>query len=186
MTAFHRVLDRLGIIQHTFRKDLLFFFVPWLTFFCLELRLCRSHGNGLAGIWGVIGQLILQPQSFLGLPVWRIVGAPPFVIGLTIMIVGQLTLWGNYSGFVVIKKEHQLITHGIYRWTRNPIYLGALIAFISLSVYSASWYGFLATLPIIPIFLFRIRMEETMLGNHFGEKYEQYKKSSKRLIPLVY
>lgn len=102
------------------------------------------------------------------------------------MIVGQATLWRNYSGFVVIKKDHQLITHGIYRFTRNPIYLGALIVFTGLPVYAASVYGLVAMLAQVPIFLFRIKMEERLLAEHFGDEYEAYRNTTKRLIPFLY
>jgi len=114
------------------------------------------------------------------------IGVSLFVIGLTIMIVGQITLWQNYSGFVVIKKGHQLITHGIYRFTRNPIYLGAIMVFAGLPVYAASVYGFLAMFAQIPVFLFRIKMEEKMLAEHFGDEYETYRNTTKRLIPFLY
>lgn len=69
------------------------------------------------------------------------------------MIVGQATLFRNYSGLVIIREDHQLITHGIYRFTRNPIYLGTIMVFIGLPVYVASLYGFLTMLVLVPIFL---------------------------------
>ena len=102
------------------------------------------------------------------------------------MIVGQVTLWQNYSGFVVIKEGHQLITHGIYHFTRNPIYLGAIMVFASLPVYAASGYGFLVMLAIIPILLYRIKMEENILAEHFGDEYEVYRNTVKKLIPFLY
>lgn len=181
-----RLLQRLGIIRHNLAKDLLLFFLPWLTVFCLELGLCGTYGDGLSGLWGSIWGVIRDPLLLLALPWHRTVGLSLYVIGLTVMIVGQVTLWENYSGFVVIKKDHQLITHGIYRLTRNPIYLGALVVFAGLPIFAASVYGFLAMLPIIPIFLLRIRMEEQMLGGYFGDEYEAYRSTTKRLVPWLY
>jgi protein-S-isoprenylcysteine O-methyltransferase Ste14 len=162
------------------------FFLPWLTVFYLELSFCRIYGDGLSEIWGVIWEVIKHPQKLFALPLQNMIGVPLFIIGLTIMMVGQITLWQNYSGFVVIKKDHQLITHGIYRFTRNPIYLGAILVFIGLPVYAASVYGFLAMLAIIPIFLFRIEMEEKLLAEHFGDEYETYLRATKMLIPFLY
>jgi len=184
--ARNRLLERLGIVRHTIKKDLLFFFLPWFTVFYLELSFCRIYGDGLSGIWGVIWEVIKHPQELFTLPWQRTIGLTLFVIGLTIMIVGQITLWENYSGFVVIKKGHQLITHGIYRFTRNPIYLGAIIVFTGLPVYAASVYGFLAMLVQTPILLFRIKMEEKMLAEHFGDEYEAYRTATKKLIPFLY
>jgi protein-S-isoprenylcysteine O-methyltransferase Ste14 len=162
-------LEKLGIVRHTLKKDLLLFFLPWLTIFNLELFFCQTYGDGVSGIWVVIWEVIKHPRNLFSLPYQRMIGVPLFVIGLTIMIVGQITLWQNYSGFVVIKKGHQLITHGIYRFTRNPIYLGAIIVFASLPVYAASVYGFFVMFGQIPFFLFRIKMEEKLLAEHFGD-----------------
>jgi protein-S-isoprenylcysteine O-methyltransferase Ste14 len=179
-------LKRLGITRHAIRKDLLFFIFPWITAMLVELVLCGEYGDGLSGFWLILWELVTHPQNLFVFPLYRTIGLSLFVVGLTIMIVGQATLWRNYSGFVVIKKNHQLITHGIYRFTRNPIYLGALIVFTGLPVYAASVYGFLAMLAQIPIFLFRIKMEENMLAEHFGGEYESYRNNTKRLIPFLY
>ncbi len=102
------------------------------------------------------------------------------------MIVGQITLWHNYSGMVIIREDHQLITHGIYRFTRNPIYLGGIMAVTGLPVYAASLYGFLTSLVLIPIILNRIRLEEKLLTDEFHDAYKKYKKTTKKLIPFVY
>jgi protein-S-isoprenylcysteine O-methyltransferase Ste14 len=143
-------------------------------------------GDGFSGIWGVIWEVIKSPRAFFQLPWQRMAGLTLFVSGLSIMIVSQITLWKNYSGFVVIKKDHQLITHGIYRFTRNPIYLGSIMVFAGLPIYAASVYGFLAMLATIPILLARIKMEEYMLAEFFGEEYDQYRETTKRLVPLLY
>jgi protein-S-isoprenylcysteine O-methyltransferase Ste14 len=180
------ILDKLGIVRNSIRKDLLFFFLPFLTFFFLGLILCQSHGEGLTGIWGTIWGLIKQPQNLIVLPRHRIIGLALFISGLSIMIISQVTLWENYSGFVVIKKDHKLITYGIYRYTRNPIYLGVFIVFTGLPVYAASLFGFLVMLILIPIFLNRIRLEEQLLDEEFKDAYRKYKETTKKLIPFIY
>lgn len=179
-------LEKLGIVRHTMKKDLLFFFLPWLTLFYLELLFCRIYGDGVSGIWGALWEVIRRPQQLFALPSQRMIGLTLFVTGLTIMIVSQITLWRNYSGFVVIKKGHRLITHGSYRFTRNPIYLGLLMVCAGLPVYAASVYGMLAMLAMIPVILFRITLEERMLAEHFGDEYEAYRDATSRLIPFLY
>ena len=102
------------------------------------------------------------------------------------MIVGQATLWRNYSGTVIIRIDHQLITHGIYRFTRNPMYLGLIMVVTGLPVYAASMYGFLVSLLLIPIILNRIRLEEELLTEEFGDAYRTYKETTNKLIPFIY
>jgi len=102
------------------------------------------------------------------------------------MLVGQTTLWRNYSGTVLIREDHQLITHGIYRFTRNPIYLGGIMAITGIPVYVASLYGFLSSLVLIPIVLNRIRLEERLLTEEFQDAFVSYKETTRKLIPFIY
>jgi protein-S-isoprenylcysteine O-methyltransferase Ste14 len=152
----------------------------------LELQFCRKYGDGLAGIWENIWTLFKQPQNLFLLPFHRAIDLVLFTLGLMIMIVSQVTLWKNYSGFLVIWKDHQLITHGMYRLIRHPIFFGALLVFISLPLYAASSYGLLTTLVLFPIFLYRIRLEEQLLTEEFQDAYQEYKENTKALIPYIY
>ena len=102
------------------------------------------------------------------------------------MLVGQATLWRNYSGTVVIREDHQLITHGIYRFTRHPIYFGVLFAIMGVPVYAPSLYGFLVLSLLIPIVLNRIRMEEELLTEEFGDAYRAYQETTRKLVPFIY
>jgi hypothetical protein len=124
--AGRMIFEGLGIAKHAIKKDLLFFSFPCVTAMTVELVVCGVDGERLNGFWQSGWVLISHPRYFLLFPLQRTVGILIFALGLTLMIVGQVTLWQNYSGFVVIKKEHQLVKHGIYRVSRNPIYLGAM------------------------------------------------------------
>ena len=166
-------LSRIGIVRNALRKDLLYFFIPWITVLCIEMQF-------------VARDLIKQPQSLSSFSVESIIGLTLFIIGFTVMLVGHITLWKNYSSFVVIHRDHRLITHGIYRFTRNPIYLGVLMVFFGLPIFVASLYGFLTSLVMIPIFLYRIRLEEGLLTEEFQDAFQKYKKAAKRLIPFIY
>ena len=181
--AKREFLARHGIVRNAVRKDILQFAIPAIIIFFMELIFCA---DSLTGIWGTSWGLVKQPQNLSVFPVLRIVGLALFIIGLTIMIVGQATLWRNYSGTVVIREDHQLVTHGIYRFTRNPIYLGLIMVVIGIPVYAASMYGFLISLLLIPIILNRIRLEEELLTEEFQDAYQKYKETTKKLIPFIY
>jgi len=177
-------LKRHGIVRNAIKEDLLQFALPGITVFVLELIFCGRYGDGISGFWGIVWSLVKQPQNLFVFPVQRIVGLALFFIGLIIMLVGQITLWRNYSQTVVIRVDHQLITHGIYRFTRNPIYLGLIMAAVAgLPVYAASPYGFLTSLVLIPILLNRIRLEEKLLTEEFQDAYQRYKETTGKLIP---
>ena len=176
-------LAKHGIARNSIRKDILQFAIPAIIIFFIELLLC---GPALSGFWGTIWGLIKQPQNLSMFPVQSIIGLALFFTGLTIMLVGQTTLWRNYSGTVLIREDHQLITHGIYRFTRNPIYLGFIMALTGIPVYAASLYGLLSSLVLIPIVLNRIRLEEELLTQEFQDAFVRYKGTTKKLIPFIY
>jgi len=175
-------------IRNAIRDDILQFAIPGMTVFIIELVLCAVDGarNGLSGFWGTVWELVKQPQNLFMFSVQSIIGLALIIIGLTIMIVSQVTLRRNYSGTVVIRVDHQLITHGIYHFTRNPIYLGFIMVVTGLPVYVASLYGFLTSLILIPIILNRIRLEEKLLTDEFQDVYQKYKETTKKLIPFIY
>ena len=160
-------------VRNEIRKDLLYFYLPWITVMCIEALF-------------FVRDLVKQPERLFSFPIEGIIGLTLVIIGFALLVVSQLTLFRNYSSLLVIHKDHQLITHGIYRFTRNPMYLGVLMFFIGWPVYAASLYGFLTSLVLIPIFLNRIRMEERMLAEYFQDSFQKYKKTTKKLIPFIY
>jgi protein-S-isoprenylcysteine O-methyltransferase Ste14 len=167
-------LARHGIVRNAIREDILYFALPGL--FVFSAGLAVSAWN-----------LVRRQGSLYVLSVHCVAGLALLIIGLIIMLVSQATLWRNYSSTVVIREDHQLITHGIYRFTRNPIYLGAIMAVcIGIPVYTSSLYGLLIMLTLIPIILNRIRMEERILSEEFGDAYRAYKEATSKLVPFIY
>jgi protein-S-isoprenylcysteine O-methyltransferase Ste14 len=166
-------LARHGIVRNAIREDLLYFFLPWI--------LVLVAGMGL-----IAWDLVRQQESLFMFSVQNFVGAALFFIGFTIELGSQITLRHSYSSTLVIREDHQLITHGVYRFIRHPIYLGVILVFIGFAVYASSLYGLLAMSALIPVFLNRIRMEERLLTEEFGDEYRTYKEATSKLIPFVY
>jgi len=179
---------RYGIVRNAIRDDILQFAIPGMTVFIIELLFCARDGarNGLSGFWGTVWGLVKKPQNLSMFSVQSIIGLALVIIGLIVMIVGQVTLSRNYSGTVVIRDDHQLISNGIYRFTRNPIYLGGIMVVTGLPMYVASLYGFITSLALIPFILNRIRLEEKLLTEEFQDAYQKYKENTKKLIPFIY
>lgn len=130
--------------------------------------------------------LVRQQGSLYTLSAQRVVGLAPIVTGLAVAIIAAGTLRRFYSSTLVIREDHQLITRGIYRFTRHPTYLGAIMVCIGVPVQASSLFGFLTMSALCPLFLRRIRIEERMLIEEFGDAYRAYEKATKKLIPFVY
>ena len=177
-------LKRNRIVRNAIRKDIFQFALPGMAVLIIELVFCIK--DGLSGLWGTIWGLIKQPQTLSMFSEQSIIGLGLFIVGFLIMTVAQITLSRNYSGTVVIREDHQLVRQGIYRFTRNPMYLGLMMVFTGLPVYAASLNGFITSLILIPLILNRIRLEEELLTEEFQEAYQQYKETTKKLIPFIY
>jgi protein-S-isoprenylcysteine O-methyltransferase Ste14 len=168
------------IVRDYIKKDIIYFLIPWITVFTLGIAL-SGREIGLT-----LRNNIINPQNLLMLSVQSIVGLILFVTGLSIMIIGQVTLRKSYSSTLIIKKGQKLRTHGIYRFTRNPIYFGFILVAIGIPTFTSSLYGLLVMLLEIPICLSRIRIEQRMLIEHFGDEYRRYMKTTKKLFPFIY
>ena len=162
-----------GIKRDAIRKDIFSFLIPWISIMCLAMALALwefTRGG--------------DPQITLSAPF--ITGLLLIAIGGTISIVAVITLRRSYSSSLVIREDHQLIRHGIYKYVRHPVYSGTSLALLGLPLCLSSLYGFVTMLLLIPLFLNRIRNEEGLLIEEFGEEYKSYRESTKKLIPFIY
>jgi protein-S-isoprenylcysteine O-methyltransferase Ste14 len=68
-----------------------------------------------------------------------------------------------------------LVTRGLYRWTRNPMYLAMLIVLLAWAIFVANWLAFLG-LPLFMFYInrFQIRPEERVLRQRFGTQFDDY------------
>ena len=107
-------------------------------------------------------------------------------LGLVLVFVSFFTLGRNYSSFVVIHHDHRLVTRGIYSRIRHPIYLGVIVATVGMALCGTSAPGLLVASLLVPLFVFRMRYEEALLIEEFGDDYRRYAKRTHRLLPGVY
>jgi protein-S-isoprenylcysteine O-methyltransferase len=88
---------------------------------------------------------------------------------------------------VAIASDHQLVEAGPYRWLRHPSYAGALLAFLGLGLCLHNWAALAAVVvPVSVVFWRRMRIEEAALLGTFGERYRDYMRRTRRLIPFIY
>lgn len=150
---------------------LLFLLVPILLYcpyFEYQTLLQQFISSSVALVMGIIGTLLL-------------------ISGGILMIWSRILLGPYGTPRIVIKDHHQLITHGAYRYIRHPLYMGYILLFLG---YAFAFGSFFCTC-IITIFMFpltksRMDLEEKLLLANLGEKYTDYMKRTKRLLPKIY
>lgn len=115
-------------------------------------------------------------------------------IGLVLVTIGFiLIVWANYALLVTgklslrnrepMQKPERLVISGPFRFSRNPLYLGALLAMIGLSIMWSSIVTAFFTILVYIIFRnFFIKKEEIILEEEFGDEYRNFKKRVRRWL----
>jgi protein-S-isoprenylcysteine O-methyltransferase Ste14 len=116
----------------------------------------------------------------------RWLGVVLFAAGGALRIAPVFTLGERFSGLAAIQPNHELVTDGLYRYIRNPSYLSLLISTLGWALAFRSSIGVVLTALIVIPLAARMRSEETLLGEHFGEAYAAYRARTWRLVPWVY
>lgn len=155
-----------------------------------------ADAGSLRVLWIVIALsittgVILAAHGIGGrLPVWF-----PFVtVGITAFCLGTALRWWAilhlgrfFTVNVAVAEDHRVVDDGPYRFVRHPSYAGLLLQFGGLALCLGNWLSLAATLlPIWLALLNRIRVEERALHASLGEAYQNYSRSTKRLVPRLY
>lgn len=136
---------------------------------------------------------IAMPLVFLNIgsidccfPALTITGFILTAMGFVIRFISVMALSKQFSTDVRIVKGHELITAGIFKYIRHPSYLGYLIIPFGIGIAFSNWIAMLLfSIPNIFAVAYRIRVEEKVLTESFGQVYIEYKKRTKLLIPWL-
>ncbi len=116
----------------------------------------------------------------------RIAGLIMFLIFSWLQVWAYKSLGKDYAQDIVILKEHQLHTTGIYKFIRHPQYISQILSDLGAGLALLSF----TVVPIVilfelPLFIMRALAEDKLLQKHFGEKFSTYKKQSGFIIPFI-
>ncbi len=145
-----------------------------LTFYISSAAVPGSAGLGSTG-----GQTALFTFEFLGQPMaltfWKSVGAAMIILGTIIIAVGWATLY---------RTDDELVTSGLYRYSRHPQYLGFLLF---LGGWFVHWPSLLtmAMFPVLTYFYYRLsKVEEREVMEQMNNKeaYQNYIESTPRFL----
>lgn len=154
-----------------------------------------------------LGERVLLPLVFLGcllLPLLRLFtpwlafadyalpAAAPWC-GTAVLIAGLWLFWRahadlglNWSVTLAVREGHELVTRGVYRRIRHPMYAAILLFSLGQGLLLANWlagWGALVTFGLL--YLVRTPREERMMVEHFGDAYRAYRERTGRLVPRL-
>jgi protein-S-isoprenylcysteine O-methyltransferase Ste14 len=144
----------------------------------------------------ILGMVVLPVLSFT--PALSFAAYPPDILRIalgTIAMVASLGIFyrshrdlgRNWSASLELREGHVLVTNGIYRSIRHPMYTSIFLLAIGQALLLANWIAGPALLVTFTLmFLSRLHSEERMMLDKFGAQYEEYRRRSKRLIPGIW
>lgn len=110
-----------------------------------------------------------------------------YTLGLTIRYYSLVLLGENFSREVDVKKDQELVSRGLYRYIRHPLYLGLFLLTVAVPLYFGNVLMFiLASLLMLWAISIRIDEEEEMMQQVLGERYKVWKDKRYKFIPFIY
>jgi protein-S-isoprenylcysteine O-methyltransferase Ste14 len=150
----------------------------------LKTRIVKTAKVGI--LLGIVGQTLLPdvlPLAADATPL-RAVGTLLFTVGLAMALAGRLQLGDNWSDIesAVVRREHRVVSRGIYRYIRHPIYSGDLILLAGFELALNSWLV-VGPLLLAPVVARQAAKEEDALAETLPG-YDQYRLRTNRFLPV--
>ncbi|MBN2315749.1 MAG: isoprenylcysteine carboxylmethyltransferase family protein [Sedimentisphaerales bacterium] len=122
------------------------------------------------------------------LPRWLSwIGTVVFAGAIVLLWRSHVDLGRNWSPTLRIRPEHTLITHGVYRYIRHPMYAAHLLWAIGQGLLLANWLaGWILFVTFVPFYFYRKPKEEQLMLDRFGDGYRQYMKRTGGMIPRIW
>jgi protein-S-isoprenylcysteine O-methyltransferase Ste14 len=116
-----------------------------------------------------------------------VIGGTMLFLGVGLRVWAIRTLASAFTAVVQTTAEQQLVERGPYRWLRHPSYTGVLFSLLGSALAFQSLAGLVTALTLmVPVYVYRIRIEEAALEKHFGEAYRTFAKARWALVPLLW
>ena len=122
--------------------------------------------------------------AWLDHPVARGLGTAALVLAGVCIVWGEISLGRSFR--VALPEERQpLITHGIYRFTRNPLALSVDLLALGVLLLAPSWLALVSLIANVVAYEWKIGIEEAYLREAHGEAYVAYCARTRRYLPKL-
>ena len=120
-------------------------------------------------------------------PVVFLAGVLVAASGLWLFRQSHVELGKNWSISLDLREGHQLVTSGLYRHVRHPMYTSIFLYALGQALVVPNWIAGPANLAaFLVLFAVRVQSEEQMMADKFGDQYRNYLAKTKRLIPGIW
>lgn len=119
------------------------------------------------------------------LPFWAgWAGAALFAAALLLLWRSHADLGANFTPVAAVREGQHLVTTGVYRSIRHPMYAAHFLWACAQPLLLWNWIaGFALLVTFVPLYIVRVPVEEEMLAGQFGEEYLHYRERTGGIIP---
>jgi protein-S-isoprenylcysteine O-methyltransferase Ste14 len=138
---------------------------------------------GVAALMGLAS--LATPGLAISAPLRLVVAAPLVAAGIVFIVEARLVLSRAHTTWRPAEpgRTTSLVTHGVYRFSRNPIYLGMLLVLVAWGVLLASPVALVVSAAfVLYVDRFQIRPEERALSAVAGDEYRDYLRRVRRWL----
>ncbi|HUH97760.1 MAG TPA: isoprenylcysteine carboxylmethyltransferase family protein [Anaerolineales bacterium] len=137
----------------------------------------------LIAILAMIAIHFLFPLAMIVPPGWNLLGLLPLALGVVINLAADEAFRRAKTTVKPFEESSVLVQSGVFRISRNPMYLGFVLSLIGIAVLLRSLSPYLLILAfVILIQTLYITVEERMLGEKFGARWQDYKRTTRRWL----
>jgi protein-S-isoprenylcysteine O-methyltransferase len=117
----------------------------------------------------------------------RWIGVAMIAAGLGLRAWGMTVLGQFYTRTLRVVSDQRVVEAGPYRVIRHPGYAGSLLVWVGYCLGSGNWIALIVVATLmLAAYGWRIRSEERLLVESFGDQYTSYQRRTARLLPFVY
>ena len=132
---------------------------------------------------GMLLQHLVRPHSPTSPAPFAVLGVVLVAVGAAMASSAIVLFVTNRTTVVPHGQPAQFVVRGPFRWTRNPMYVGLVLAYAGAAAWTGTWLALpLLTLPILHLSRWIIPMEEAELRSRFGQAYEDYSRRVRRWL----
>ena len=120
-------------------------------------------------------------------PVPLVAGTVLYAAGLWLFHRSHADLGTNWSVTLQVRKEHSLVTQGVYRRIRHPMYTALFLFSLGQAIAVPNWIAGPSDLVVMALLVAaRLGPEERLMRETFGARYDEYAARTQRLVPGVW
>jgi len=137
----------------------------------------------LTSVVAIVALHVLLPVAKVVPTPWNLLGILPLVVGVVINLVADRAFHAAQTTVRPFEKSSALVTSGVFRVSRNPMYLGFVLLLIGLAVLLRSLTPYVVVVAFAALLDRQfVAVEERMLAEQFGADWQRYRQRTRRWL----